>query len=53
MKKLLLTLCIILPLVHIPVLAKPVKKAQVVVVKKAKIHKKYVGVKVPQPVRKR
>ena len=52
MKKLFLTLCILLPLVHIPVLAKPVK-AQVVVVKKAKLHKKYVGIKVPQQVRKR
>jgi hypothetical protein len=52
MKKLLLALCIILPLVHIPVLAKPVK-AQVVTVKKSKVHKKYVGTKIPQQVKKK
>ena len=58
MKKLLSVLCIILPLMHIPVLAKEAPTVKTVCDKKqkckeVKVHKKLDGKKVPQQAKKK
>ena len=55
MKNLLLSLCIILPLMYSPVEAVEVPKTKTVCVKQKckKIHKKLVGHKVPEKVKKK
>jgi len=58
MKKLLSVLCIVLPLMYIPVSAKEVSRTKIVCeqkqkCKEVKIHKKLNGKKVPQQAKKK